>query len=188
MSSNSGNHHEELSSQKQEKDSLSPMPEEYKQLKRRPSLKDIHPKEYTDYKKAFDMFDQNKDGFIDHVELLEVLKAIGHNPTHSELLDVFRDVDKNNDGKIEFREFLYLMRQSMVVDEIQAAFNLIDVGKTGKVGIKEIKHLMSLIGESLTDAEIKAIIKVADGDGDGYITQQEFAQAMANLEPREEQK
>lgn len=47
---------------------------------------------------------------------------------------------------------------------------------------------MCLIGESLTDAEIKAIIKVADGDGDGYITQQEFAQAMANLEPREEQK
>jgi len=171
--------------QKQDKDSLSPMPEEYRQLKRRPSLKDIHPKEYKDYKKAFDMFDQNKDGFIDHAELLQVLKSIGHNPTHSELLDVFRDVDKNNDGKIEFREFLYLMRQSMVVDEITAAFNLIDLDKTGKVGLKEIKHLMAMIGESLSDAEIKAIIKVADGDGDGYITQQEFAQAMTAMVERD---
>lgn len=91
---------------------------EFRQLKRRPSLKDLTPKQYTDFKKAFDMFDKNKDGVIDAVELENVLKTIGHKPTQSDVLDVFRDVDKNNDGKIEFREFLYLMKQSMVVDEL----------------------------------------------------------------------
>jgi calmodulin len=76
--------------------------EEFIALKRRPSLKDLTPKQYVDFKKAFDMFDKNSDGYIDVLEMENVLKAIGHKPTQSDVMDVFRDVDKDQDGKMYF--------------------------------------------------------------------------------------
>ena len=111
-----------MSSEKKPQETLQPEDEEYKELVRRPSLKDLNTKEYKDYRQAFEMFDKNNDGHIDISELENVLKSAGHTPSRTDVLDVFRDVDKNQDGKIEFREFLYLMKQQTVVDELTGKF------------------------------------------------------------------
>jgi Ca2+-binding EF-hand superfamily protein len=179
------------------KSKLSPEPqsEEYQELIRRPSLKDLKNKEYKDYRQAFEMFDKNKDGNIDISELENILKSVGHTPSRQDVLDVFRDVDKNQDGKIEFREFLYLMKQQTVVDEltgnstlklnVKAAFDMFDSDHDGKLTFSDIKNLMNTIGEKMTDQEIKLLIKAADLDKDGFINFQEFVQAMTNMHPKQ---
>ncbi|PON65369.1 Parvalbumin [Parasponia andersonii] len=68
-----------------------------------PSLEEV--------KQAFDVFDQNRDGFIDDKELQRVLCVLGLKEG-SELEDckkMINTFDENRDGKIDFREFVKFM-------------------------------------------------------------------------------
>ncbi|KAK1440805.1 hypothetical protein QVD17_06637 [Tagetes erecta] len=62
-------------------------------------------------KQAFDVFDENKDGFIDARELQRVLCVMGLKE-RSEIEDcrtMIRAFDQNADGRIDFDEFVKLM-------------------------------------------------------------------------------
>ncbi|XP_010211865.1 PREDICTED: troponin C, skeletal muscle, partial [Tinamus guttatus] len=52
---------------------------------------------------------RNADGFIDIEELGEILRATGEHVTEEEIEDLMKDSDKNNDGRIDFDEFLKMM-------------------------------------------------------------------------------
>jgi Ca2+-binding EF-hand superfamily protein len=73
------------------------------------------------------------------------------------------------------------MKQSMVVDELSAAFNLIDTDKDGLLSFNDIKEMLKMIGEHMSDNEIRTIIKQADMDQDGYINFVEFTTIMNNI-------
>nr|XP_013814026.1 PREDICTED: troponin C, skeletal muscle [Apteryx mantelli mantelli] len=51
----------------------------------------------------------NADGFIDIEELGEILRATGEHVTEEDIEDLMKDSDKNNDGRIDFDEFLKMM-------------------------------------------------------------------------------
>ena len=53
------------------------------------------------------MFDKNKSGTITKEELLEALKA--EKSQEKEIEKYIKAVDKNGDGKIDYKEFLELM-------------------------------------------------------------------------------
>ena len=54
---------------------------------------------------AFDRFDQDKSGFIDHGELQDALTAIGLARVE---MSVIMEFDENNDGRFNFNEFVSL--------------------------------------------------------------------------------
>ena len=60
---------------------------------------------------AFDVFDQDKDGFIDAKELQRVLLALGlrQGVELKACRNMIRVFDDNRDGKIDFREFVKLL-------------------------------------------------------------------------------
>ncbi|XP_059294856.1 probable calcium-binding protein CML46 [Lycium ferocissimum] len=63
-----------------------------------------------DVKEAFDIFDENKDGFIDELDLHRVLFALGLKQV-AELDNCKKMImafDENEDGKIDFQEFVKL--------------------------------------------------------------------------------
>ena len=64
-------------------------------------------------KEAFDMFDQNSDGFIDAGELGKVLCTLGlMEPLEVECQRMIRVFDDNGDGRIDFKEFVKLVEHS----------------------------------------------------------------------------
>jgi Ca2+-binding EF-hand superfamily protein len=62
---------------------------------------------------AFDFFDTNKDGHINMEELANALRLAGHNPTMSEVKEIFEQAEGDSEldvgkGYMDFKEFARL--------------------------------------------------------------------------------
>ncbi|KAI3967941.1 hypothetical protein MKX01_027124 [Papaver californicum] len=68
----------------------------------------------TELKKAFDLFDENKDGFINERELQSVMLKLGLKEGHDikECQRMIRVFDDNGDGRIDFIEFVKCTEKS----------------------------------------------------------------------------
>jgi calmodulin len=117
-----------------------------------------------------------------------VMRSLGQNPSESELQDMINEVDADNNGTIDFPEFLTMMARKMKdtdsEEEIREAFKVFDRDNNGFISAAELRHVMTSIGEKLTDDEVDEMIREADQDGDGRI---DCTLRMAvSLRPREQ--
>jgi calmodulin len=136
----------------------------------------------AEFKEAFALFDKDGDGLITTEDVGTVMRSLGLNPSATELRDMVNEVDVDQNGSIDFKEFLDMMtRKGKSHDpeqELRDAFAVFDRDGTGTISREELRHVMKSIGEQLTEAEIDEMIKLADKDGDGAIDYTEFASIM----------
>jgi hypothetical protein len=66
-----------------------------------------------EFKEAFAIFDKDGDGSITCSELGMVMKSLGQKPTEAELLAMVKEVDADQNGEIDFPEFLTMMLRKM---------------------------------------------------------------------------
>jgi calmodulin len=136
----------------------------------------------AEFREAFSLFDKNGDGQITNQELGTVMRSLAQNPSESELQDMIDEVDADHSGSIDFSEFLAMMARKMrdtdSEEEIREAFKVFDRDNNGYISAAELRHVMTSIGEKLTDDEVDEMIREADKDGDGRIDYQEFVQLM----------
>ena len=141
-------------------------------------------------------------GTITTKELLPVLRSIGQNPTEEEILNLVIEYDVNGDGTIDFEEFLeMMMKQSkgfscslqtglnhlfnsqLLLDvdqtlEIKEAFKIFDRDGNGYIDAKELKQVVTRLGQVLTSDEADEFMLEADLDGDGKLDYNEFVRMM----------
>ena len=76
-------------------------------------------------------------------------------------------------GTIDFPEFLTMMARKMKdtdsEEEIKEAFRVFDKDGNGFISAAELRHVMTNLGEKLTDEEVDEMIREADIDGDGQV-------------------
>lgn len=76
-------------------------------------------------------------------------------------------------GTIDFEEFLHMMARKMKEtdseEELREAFRVFDKDGNGFISAAELRHVMTNLGEKLTDEEVDEMIKEADLDGDGMV-------------------
>ncbi|KAJ8097853.1 hypothetical protein POJ06DRAFT_270668 [Lipomyces tetrasporus] len=136
----------------------------------------------NEFKEAFSLFDKNNDGQITTKELGTVMRSLGQNPSEAELADMINEVDVDNNGTIDFPEFLTMMARKMKdtdsEEEIKEAFRVFDRDNNGYISSTELRHVMTSIGERLSDEEVDLMIKEADTNDDGRIDYNEFVQLM----------
>ncbi|KAL2535955.1 Calmodulin [Forsythia ovata] len=68
------------------------------------------------------------------------------------------------------------MKDTDSEEELKEAFRVFDKDQNGFISAAELRHVMTNLGEKLTDDEVDEMIREADVDGDGQINYEEFRQ------------
>jgi len=145
-------------------------------------MSELSQEQINEFREAFDLFDKDKDGQITSKELGTVMRSLGQNPTDTELQDMIREVDTTGKGNIQFNDFVKMMAKKMKdtdnEDEIVEAFRVFDKEGHGYIPATELRHVMTSLGEKLTNEECDEMIREADIDNTGQINYVEFTRMM----------
>ncbi|KAL3846703.1 hypothetical protein ACJMK2_017671 [Sinanodonta woodiana] len=135
-----------------------------------------------EFKEAFNMYDKDGDGTITTKELGTVMRSMGQNPTEAELISMIADVDVDGNGRIDFNEFVTMMVANMKdlngEEGLREAFRMFDKDRNGFISSAELRHVMTTMGDKLTDLEVDEMIREVDIDGDGQVNYEEFVVMM----------
>ncbi|GLI59467.1 hypothetical protein VaNZ11_001350 [Volvox africanus] len=137
---------------------------------------------YVEYKEAFNLFDSDGDGYITTKELGTVLRALGKSPTEAEIDAIVREVDPENRGVVDYKEFEKIMRKDIREynneQDLKAAWKVFDKAGQGFVSGAELKHVLTCVGEKLSPTEIEELLKEADPEGTGKVMYDDFIRVM----------
>lgn len=138
--------------------------------------------EISEIKEAFDLFDTDGGGSIDPKELKEAMNSLGLEARNQTIYQMITDLDADNSGAIEFKEFLDLMTARMSdrdsKDDIKKVFRLFDEENCGYITLKSIRRVAKELGETMEDSELQEMIERADSHGDGHVSFDDFYNIM----------
>ena len=138
----------------------------------------------AEYKKAFDVYDKDKDEKINLTELENIMKSIGQKPSESELQDMINEIDIDGEGVITFDGFISLMEKKLrdadTEEELIESFKVFDKDGIGLISSENLRDVVVSLGMKFSQEEIDEMIREADNDGDGFINYEEFVNCVLN--------
>uniref|UniRef100_A0A8C6UGT5 Myosin, light chain 12, genome duplicate 2 n=1 Tax=Neogobius melanostomus TaxID=47308 RepID=A0A8C6UGT5_9GOBI len=115
-----------------------------------------------EFKEAFNMIDQNRDGFIDKEDLHDMLASLGKNPT-DEYLEIMMN-EKLNGTDPE--------------DVIRNAFACFDEEGTGIIQEEYLRELLTTMGDRFTDEDVDELFREAPIDKKGNFNYVAFTRIL----------
>lgn len=162
------------------------------------SLAELTEEQREEIGEAFNLFDLDKDGYIDYHELKVAMKALGFDLPKQEILGILQQhgTSQQQNAKqssrqqqqyaapgrqlLSFQAFQTLMAQRILSrdprDEILRAFELFDEGGKGTITLQDLTRVARELGEALSHDELVAMIEEFDMDNDNAISREEFIQ------------
>ena len=136
--------------------------------------------EIDSLKKTFEAFNLQKDGQISYEELKKGLKELNcQKITDEELCELFKSIDVDKNGKIDYTEFLAATLQKKMYlkeERLYEAFCNFDLDGCGKITKEELMNVLK--SDPSQENEIENIIKSIDKNGEGSINYKEFLEMM----------
>eukprot|EP00475_Leptophrys_vorax_P026128 TRINITY_DN3666_c0_g1_i1.p1 TRINITY_DN3666_c0_g1~~TRINITY_DN3666_c0_g1_i1.p1 ORF type:complete len:173 (+),score=58.58 TRINITY_DN3666_c0_g1_i1:44-520(+) len=148
------------------------------QLKLKKDNHGLNDDQIAEFKEAFSLFDKDCDGNITPVELGNMMRALGYDPSMQELEAIVSDANTSGSGAIDFPEFLMFMgkmQKKLNPDDVfNNAFKAFDTNGTGFITTRELMSVMTRVGEKLTEAEVNEMMKRVDKSGEGKLSYEDF--------------
>ncbi|VTJ88847.1 Hypothetical predicted protein [Marmota monax] len=89
---------------------------------------------------AFLEFDKDRDGFISHKDLGNLMRTMGYMPTEMELTELGQQVRMNLGGRVDFDDFVELMTPKLLAET------------AGMIGVQEMRDAFKEVSEGVHGA------------------------------------
>ncbi|KAF8784744.1 myosin regulatory light chain 12A-like [Argiope bruennichi] len=130
-----------------------------------------------EFKEAFQLIDQDKDGFITKSDLKITFDLLGREVDDEDLQSMLAEAP----GPLNFTMFLTIFGERISgtdeEDVILSAFSIFDEGD-GKMKEEVLKNTLRKRGDKFTDEEADICLKEAPVDKEGYISIRRFTQIL----------
>ena len=144
---------------------------------------------------VFKIFDENHNDFIEFHELDQAVRYLDAEVNRYDIVELFKYLDKNKDGKISMKDFLLTFPQEKYVPvaeaerilesmkrklritdekELKKMYRLMDTNGSRSVNVDEFATFAKLIEPNLNRDQILAVFQLADTDGNGRLSYVEF--------------
>lgn len=114
-----------------------------------------------EFKEAFNMIDQDRDGFISKEDLHDTLASMGKNPTDEYLEEMINEAT----GPINFTMFLTMFGDKLNGTDpetvIMNAFACFDEDAIGNISEERLRDLLVSIGDRFTEEECEELLRDA---------------------------
>ncbi|KAI6657953.1 myosin regulatory light chain [Oopsacas minuta] len=131
-----------------------------------------------EFKEAFNVIDQNRDGFIDAEDLREMLASLGKEASDKYIEDMLSEAH----GPLNFTMFLTLFGEKLngtdPEDVIRNAFGCFDEDAIGKIHEERLRELMTTMGDRFTDEEVDEMYRGAPIDSNGMFDYNAFTHML----------
>ncbi|KAI4476410.1 hypothetical protein M0804_013620 [Polistes exclamans] len=134
-----------------------------------------------EFQEAFQLFDSRGDGKIHVAQIGDALRALGQNPTES---DVKKFTHQHKpDERISFEVFLPIYqaisksRTSDTADDFIEGLRHFDKDGNGYISSAELRHLLTTLGEKLSDEEVETLL-AGHEDSQGNINYEDFVRQV----------
>ncbi|CAG9322692.1 unnamed protein product [Blepharisma stoltei] len=135
-----------------------------------------------DLRQAFYDIDVNQKGELNIHEIDEALNKCGINLPKTQLSELFRNLDYNGAGVINYSEFLSATLSSKIqLDEhmLWMAFKVFDKEDQGFITVDNIHEIMNKMGKHVTKDQVREILNEVDLQHDGVICFDEFKKMLS---------
>ena len=131
-----------------------------------------------EFKEAFNMIDQNRDGFIDKEDLHDMLASLGKDPTDQYLEAMMAEAP----GPINFTMFLTMFGEKQngtdPEDVIKNAFACFDEENKGYIHEDKLRELLTTMGDRFTEEDVDEMYREAPISKNGYFDYVEFTRIL----------
>ncbi|VDK70249.1 unnamed protein product [Litomosoides sigmodontis] len=114
-----------------------------------------------EFKEAFNMIDQNRDGFIDVQDLQDMFASLGKEVNEEFLEKMISEAP----GPINFTMFLTLFGEKLTGTDpeevIKNAFQCFDVDNSGFLNEDRLRELLTTMGDRYTDEQVDELFRDA---------------------------
>lgn len=130
-----------------------------------------------EFKEAFNLIDQNHDGFIERDDLFDTLMSLGKNPSEREIEEMLSQAP----GQLNFTMFLTMFGERMTgtdpEDVIKNAFALFDPDQTGNIPEDKFRELLTTMGDRWSEDQVDELFNGAPIK-DGLFNYTEFTKTL----------
>eukprot|EP00923_Selenidium_pygospionis_P045326 GHVN01078233.1.p1 GENE.GHVN01078233.1~~GHVN01078233.1.p1 ORF type:complete len:158 (-),score=21.48 GHVN01078233.1:460-933(-) len=146
-------------------------------------MSDLSASEIEDVREVFDLFDfwDGRDGLVDAAKVGDLLRCTGLNPTNK-LAIANGGTEKFGDKQYKFEEILPIYKtlsddhDTGTFADFMEGFKTFDREGQGYISSAELRNVMTMMGERMSDMEVDQILKYTDTveDLDGNIKYEDF--------------
>jgi len=134
-----------------------------------------------DFQETFSLFDNRGDGKISISQLGDALRAMGQNPTETDVRKCAHTLKP--DDRISFEVFLPILqtisknRSSDTAEDFIEGLRHFDKDGNGFISSAELRHLLTTLGEKLTDDEVEQLMSGHE-DSQGNVHYEDFVRSV----------
>ncbi|XP_042840740.1 myosin light chain 5 [Panthera tigris] len=140
-----------------------------------------------EFKEAFTLMDQNRDGFIDKEDLKDTYASLGKTNVKDDELDAML---KEASGPINFTMFLNMFGAKLTgtdaEETILNAFKMLDPEGKGSINKDYIKRLLMSQADKMTAEEVDQMFQFATIDAAGNLDYKALSYVLTHGEEKEE--